>query len=92
MPAAGFDPALVANVNQKRLRSHLHAVLHEEGCHAGSGSAVPVRRRAIQGVNSESIDTNILQMSKVTVTNNDNALSQMFASISEQIMGTNVFT
>ena len=31
-------------------------------------------------------------MSKVTVTNNDNALSQMFASISEQIMGTNVFT
>ena len=47
--STGLDPIGTADPDQEGLHASLHSLLHEEGHHARSCSALPVRRRTVQG-------------------------------------------
>ncbi len=44
LSSAGFDPAFSSDLDQEGLHSPVHPVLHAKGHHAGSCSALAIRR------------------------------------------------
>lgn len=42
VPGTGTHPVCSSHIGKSRLHSHLYPLLHEEGGHAGSGTAQPV--------------------------------------------------